>query len=251
MFDWIEDEEVRAKAIAEHEKAMKGITDGIDAKIEEAVTGLKSKNTELLDEKKKIAETLKHFDNIDADKARDALQFLEENADAQLLKDGKIEELLEKRTSKLTSDHEARLLELATELTDSQTKGNNFENLYKNKMIEDSLREAAVGGKVRAEAISDILLRGRDIFSLAEDGSVEARGADGKLLKTGDEKVLTPTNYIEGLKKTSPHYWPISEGAGATGGASGSDGDMTAALNRAAGKGDMTEYRRLRAKQQA
>jgi hypothetical protein len=249
MFDWIEDEEQRAKAIAEHNAAMKKIEDGIAVKIDEAVSGLKSKNAELLDEKKKISETLKNFDNIDAEKARSALQFLEENADAQLIKDGKIDELLAKRTSQLQSDHETLINELTTNLDEANSKGKNFENLYTTKMIEDSLRETAVSAKVIPEAISDVLTRGREVFSLAEDGTLEARGPDGKLLTTGDDKVLMPSNWIEGLKKVSPHYWPPSEGAGANGGTGGAGGEDTMdALSRAASSNNMVEYRRIREK---
>jgi len=250
MFEFITDEAIRAQAVEAHDTTMKGITEGLDAKVDEAVSGLKSKNAELLDEKKKIQESLKDFDGVDPGKAKEALLFLEGNVDAQLIRDGKIDELLDKRTSTLRSDHESAITELQKTLDESNGKATTYEGLYKSKMIEDSLREAATTGKVRPEAIPDILLRGRNVFSLAEDGSVEARDADGKLAKTEGGSVLSPSNWIDGLKKSSPHYWPGSEGVGAQGGGAGGEGDLTAALNRAASSNNMVEYRRLRAKQQ-
>jgi len=250
MFSFIEDEALRAKAIEAHEATVAGLQDSIDLKVNEAVDGLKAKNQELLDEKKNIQKTLKNFENIDPEAAREALKFLEENEDAQLIKDGKVSELIDKRTSQMKSDHEAVLSELMDKLDGATKESDRFQNLYQTKVIEDSLREASIGAKVINEAISDILLRGRSVFSVAEDGSVEARDKDGKLLKTEDGKVLTPTLYIEGLKKTSPHYWPPSSGAGAQGGSGTDQSDITSALDRAATSGDMAEFKRLRKLQQ-
>ncbi len=135
-------------------------------------------------------------------------------------------------------------------MNEQTTRGNLYEGLYKTKMVEDALRDAAVEAKIRPEAITDVLLHGRNIFSLSEDGSIEARDAENKLRKTIDDKVLTTSNWIEGLKKSSPHYWPGSKGAGAEGGGGGGD-DLAGAIQRAADSGNHTEYRRLRKKQLA
>lgn len=253
MFDYIQDEAIRQQAIEAHESALKETKDNLmvelNKKIEEATVGLKTKNQELLNEKKKIQDTLKNFENIDPTKAREALYFLETNSEAQLIKEGKIDELLEKRTSTLRSDHEAMVKELTLKL-DSEARGReSFEMMYKTKMIEDGLRDAAMKAKVRPEAIDDVILRGRREFALAEDGSIESRDGEGRLKKTLDDKILTPTNWIDGLKKSHPHYWPESQGAGLRGRFSSDPNDYTAALADAASKGDVTAFRKLRQKQ--
>lgn len=249
MFDFIEDEGLRTQAIEFYNSSITEVKDAHRLELDETVTGLKSKNTELLDEKKQTQNKLKKYEEYDFDAANEAIDFLKNNKNAQLIKDGKVDELIEKETSTLRSDHEAALTELSTELTGLRQHGELYESLYKTKMVEDSLREAAIGAKVRPEAVTDILLHGRNVFALAEDGSVEARDAEGKLRKTVDDKVLTTSNWIEGLKKSSPHYWPDSAGAGARGGGLGDEGDLTSALNKAANSGNMVEYRRLRKKQ--
>jgi len=248
-FSFIEDKELRKQAEAEYDKSVGDLTDAHKLEMDEAVNGLKSKNTEILDEKKGLQIKLKEFEDFDMEKATEAMEFIENNKDAQLIKDGKVDELIEKKTSQMRSDHEAAIGEMTSNLTTAQKNSTLYEGLYKTKMVEDSLREAAVGAKIRNEAVTDVLLHGRNIFSLADDGSVEARDSEGKLRKTADDKVLTTTNWIEGLKKTSPHYWPDSVGAGAGGGGVGEPGDLTAAMDRAASKGDHAEYRRLRNKQ--
>jgi hypothetical protein len=252
MFDHIKDEDLRKQTIEAHEAMVKETKESLlgdmDKKIEEATAGLKNKNQELLNEKKKIQETLKDFENIDPEKAKEALNFLETNAEAQMIKEGKIDELLEKRTSNLKSEYETQLEEISQKLEETSTKSQTFENLYKNKMIEDGLREAALQAKVRPEAIDDIILRGSREFALGEDGSIESRDKDGKLRKTADDKILTPYNWIDSLKKSHPHYWPESTSANFRGRAYNDPNDYTAALAEAATKGDLETFRKLRAK---
>lgn len=246
-FSFITDDAIREQVVTLHNDTVTALTDSHKLEIDEQVTGLKSKNTELLDEKKQLQKKVKEVDGYDFDKANEALAFLENNKDAQLIKDGKGEELIQKRTSQLQSDHEAVLAELNSTLNQTSEKATVFESLYKTKMIDDGLREAAIAADVRKEAINDVLLQGRTIFNLADDMSLESRDAEGKLRKTVDDKVLTTANWIEGLKKTSPHYWPPSVGAGATGGADGGS-DLDAAIAAAAENGDTATYRKLREK---
>jgi hypothetical protein len=252
LFDHIKDEDARKLAEEAHQAEIKATKDALmsdlEKQINEATEGLKNKNQELLNEKKKIQETLKNFEDIDPEKAREALEFLETNTEAQLIKEGRIDELLEKRTSQLKSEHENILNELNQKLEEESKGRQTFENMYKNKMIEDGLRAAATQAKVRPEAIDDVILRGRREFSLAGDGSIEARDKEGRLKKTLDDKILTPNNWIESLKKTHPHYWPESQGVGLRGRYSSDPNDYNAALADAAGKNDLDSYRKLRSK---
>lgn len=249
-FDFITDEKQREQAVEAYNAKITELTDAHTLELDEQTSGLKSKNSELLDEKKQLQKKTKEYEDFDFDKAKEAMDFLENNKDAQLIKDGKVEELLQKKTSQLQSDHEAKIGELNSILEETSTKAIYYENAFKTKMIDDGLREAAVAAKIRPEAIPDVLLHGRSVFSLADDGSLESRDGEGKLRKTIDDKVLTTTNWIEGLKKSAPHYWPPTVGAGASGGQMDSS-DLTQAMNDAAKRGDMKTYRKLRAKKSA
>lgn len=250
MFDFIEDEGIRSKVEEAHKAQIKDLTEGLDKKIEEAVSGLKAKNEELLGEKKSIQERLAQFKDItDPEKALEALTFIQENEDAQLIKDGKIDELLEKRTSQMRIDHQTALDTLQEQLDAATNEGSVYKLQYEQKMIGDQLQDAAIKAGVRPEAIPDVMLRGRELYSLATDNTIEARDAKGNLVKNEDGNVLTTSVWLEGLKKTSPHYWPSSEGSGASGGSGGSGGDISARLAAAAKSNDMVAYRRLREKQ--
>jgi len=251
-FDFIEDAEVREKVENAHKLEVDALTidltNSAKTQVETAVSGLKTKNEEILGEKKALQDKMKPFDGIDLEAVKVATEFYDKNKDAEFLKNGTVDELIEKRTSALTSDFEVKIQELTTSLEESKIHGAKYQGLFESKVIDDGLRSEAVKQGVRSEAIDDVVLRGRSIFSLDDKKQIEARNSDGSLSQTEDKKVLTTKNWIEGLKETSPHYWPGSEGAGALGGGGGSETDLTKRLNELASTGKMTEYRALRDK---
>jgi len=249
-FTFIEDKDMREKVEnlvkIEVDDLTINLTNKAKEDQEESEKGLKLKTTELLSEKKTLGESLKLFEGIDPKLAKDALEFHEKNKDAEFLKDGTIDDLIEKKTSTLKSDHEAAMGELQGKFDTASGTGKLYQGLYEAKVIDDGIRAEAIKSGIRPEAVDDVLLRGRSVFSLDEAKNIEARDSEGKLAKTSDDKVLTTKNWIDGLKETSPHYWPDSESAGALGGTPGSDSDYTAKLAAAADRGDQKEYRRLR-----
>lgn len=251
-FTFIEDEELRTKAEDAHkidvDELTVNLTNSAKTQVEEAVEGLKTKNAEILDEKKALSNTLKKFDGFDVEVAKTATEFYEAHKDAEFLKDGTVEELIEKKTSQLNSDHEVQVNELTGKLVAATEHGATYQSLFESKVIDDGLRAEAVKQGVRAEAVDDIILRGRGVFSLDEKKQIEARDSEGKLAVTEDKKVLNVKNWITALKETSPHYWPESRGAGAHGGAGGSDSDYEVKLAELAAAGKMGEYRALRDK---
>jgi len=251
-FEFIEDEGLRAKAVESY-KATKAADEQkwneiLTTRITEATTGLQSKNAELLAEKKKIQERFK--DIKDPQEALQALQLINENEDMQLIKNGKIDEVVERRLGTVRSDYEAKLAELGSTLENEKKTGGQYKNLFHNKMVEDTIRDAALVAKIRPEALHDVVMRGKQVFSLGEDNkTVEARDHAGKLIKIDDgTKILTPSLFIETLKKDAPHFWPQSESAKFDQAGATELDDIERAMNAAADRGDSKEYRRLRDK---
>lgn len=246
LFDFLEDEELRTQAQTAYDTSVAEINDSVQGKIDEAISGLKQKNEDLIGEKRAIQDKLKEFADIDDPvKALEALKLINENEEVRMIKDGKIEEVIEKRTSQLRSDQETTLTELKTQLQTALDNGDIFKSQFNSKMIEDSLRAAALKAGVRPEAVTDILLRGNAVFSLSTGGEIEARDGQGNLLKNKDKIIITPDIYVGSLKEEAPHYWPDSAGAGVIGG-SLNTGDMQDKLAALADKGDMQGYKKLR-----
>jgi len=251
-FEFIEDETLRAETKAKYDASMVAVEEGLQAKIDAATEGLMNKNTELLGEKKTIAEKLALFKDItDPEKAMEALKFITENEDAQLIRDGKVDELISKRTSTMRLDHDNALQELTEKLALSEVNEADYKQKYETKLMNDAMRAEANKAGVRQEAITDILLRATSIFTLDSTGAPEARDVKGNLAKDKDDNVVTPSTWMEELKATSPHYWPVSEGAGALGGPIAVDADTTAKLAHLAKTGNMKDYRALRNKMKA
>ncbi len=250
-FKFITDADLREKAENEHkidiDQLTIDLTNSAKTQIEEAVTGLKTKNAELLNEKKTAQDALKLWDGMDPKDVKTATEFYDKNKDAEFLRDGTVEELIEKKTSQLTSDFETQITELTTNLEAAKSHGSNYQSLFEAKTIDDGVREEATKAGMLPTAIEDAVMRGRSVFSLDENKLIEARDSEGKLAVTEDKLVLTTKNWIEGLKTTSPHYWPGSKGAGAFGGDTGAEGDKMDKLRAAAESGDVAAYRKVRA----
>jgi hypothetical protein len=250
MFDFIEDKAVREQAegilTTQLDEIKAGIPDLITAGVTEATAGLKANHDKLLDEKKKLQETYK--DITDPEKALEALKLITENDEMRLLSEGKFDEVIEKRLSDSTAIHEAAISDLTEQNISAVTRADKYQSLFETKVIEDTIREAAIGAKVLPHALKDALLQAKAVFTIAEDGSVEARDAKGKLIKVDDDKILTPTLWVEMNKKSSPHWWPASEGGDLN---PGEDYEsIDAQMKRAASKGDTDLYRKLKIKKQ-
>lgn len=109
------------------------------------------------------------FKDIDPDKARAALKKIEDIEDKHLLDEGKVEELLGKRTEKMRLDFENREKTLATQIADKDKALLEVMGKLERTMIDQGLTLAASKANVRPGALSDVIRRGREVFKLEED----------------------------------------------------------------------------------
>jgi len=102
--DWDDPEvqkEVSEKITAEAQKL-----------VETQASGIKQKNAELIKEKRELQAKLDPFKDVDPDSISELMEFkskLENNEDAKLIADGKVEEVVSKRTEKLRLTYEESL----------------------------------------------------------------------------------------------------------------------------------------------
>src|SRR5690242_14032953 len=78
----------------------------IDARVGEAVSGLKTKNSELLGKLKTAGDQLKTFDGIDPEAVRGILSKFANDEEAGLIAAGKLDEVLDKRTTRMKAGFE-------------------------------------------------------------------------------------------------------------------------------------------------
>ncbi|MCO7566441.1 hypothetical protein NJI34_28660 [Pseudomonas sp. S 311-6] len=182
------------------------------------VSGLKSKNTELIGSNKAIKAELDklkgQFDGLDIEAVKGLLVKAGQDEETKLIAEGKLDEVISRRTERLRSDLDKQV-KAANERAD---KAEAFAAKYSDKVLADSIRAAAIKAGALPEAAEDIILRARGTFKLSEDGEPIATDRDGEVIYGKDGKTpLSPLEWAESLRETASHLWPRAQGAGQTG----------------------------------
>ncbi|WP_462402278.1 hypothetical protein [Pseudomonas sp. Marseille-QA0332] len=182
------------------------------------VSGLKSKNQELLGSNKTIKGELDklkgQFDGLDIEAVKGLLAKAGQDEETKLIAEGKLDEVVTRRTERLRGDYDKQL----KAANDRAEKAEAFAAKYSDKVLADSIRAAAIKAGALPEAAEDIILRARGTFKLSEDGEPIATDRDGQVIYGKDGKTpLSPFEWAESLRETATHLWPRAQGAGQTG----------------------------------
>ncbi|WP_085637920.1 MULTISPECIES: hypothetical protein [unclassified Pseudomonas] len=186
------------------------------------VTGLKSKNQELIGSNKTIKGELDklkgQFEGLDIDAVRGLLTKAGQDEETRLLTEGKVDEVFNRRTERLRGDYDKQL----KTVTARAEKAEAFAAKFQGKVLGDSVRGAALKAGALPEATDDIILRAKGVFSLNEEGEAVAVDESGQVILGKDGKTpLTPLEWAESLRESAPHLWPRASGTNAPGGGGG------------------------------
>ncbi|MBW9334580.1 hypothetical protein FEE59_13780 [Herbaspirillum sp. RU 5E] len=193
----------------------------IDARINEATAGLKTKNSELLGDQKKLKDMLKQFEGLDPTAMREIMARFENDEEAKLIKDGKFDQVIERRTEKLRAESERQVQQALEKVKAAEKRAQNFESL----VLDNHIRAAAATAGMHPQAIEDALFRGRSIFTLDAEGKAIQLGEDKHPVLGKDGKSpFSPAEWLEGMKATAPHWFPT----GSTGAGGGQGGKQSA-----------------------
>lgn len=194
---------------------------------------LQKDNAGLTTERDALQQQLTTFEGIDPvkhRKAMEALSKIESSEEAQMIADGKLDEVLEKRTIQMRERYESDLSAKSSAYDDLVATNAKLTRDHSKLLIGGEVEKAiaASGVKVRGTAMQDILARTHEVFSM-KDGRLVATNGDSPVHgPTGDP--LTMKDHINTLASTSAHLF---EGGGG-GGANGSGGNGP--TNKAGGK---------------
>lgn len=212
----------------------------------EQIDKLALKNQQLIDDLKITKDRLKAFDGFDVEAFKSMKAKFDESNEAELLKAGKIDELLDKRVEKINAQYSDKLTSLSNELSTLKNERDAYQTKYTSKVLDDTIRDAAIKAGVTASAINDVILNAKQLFTVDQSGEIEARDKAGNLVKTIDGMLLTPQRFLDDRREVSPHWWGATNGAGMKGGNfKGSVPDLGTRLQQAASSGDQVEFRRL------
>ena len=204
-----------------------GFTQAQFDELQAEVDRLRTHSTKLLDEKKilktQFDEFKTEFDGIDPKNFKKVMDVFESSEEAKLIAEGKLDEVIQKRTEKAILTKDSVIDDLTKKFDDLQKNHNEIDHLYKTEKITNELRAEAEKLNVLPTAIDDVVYRGLSIFQVGENRDIEARDKDGNLVKVGN-KALNPELFVKGLQESAPHFWPQSTGAGASGGSAHNNG---------------------------
>ncbi len=161
----------------------------------------------------------KKYDGIDPDQTREMLKRFENDAEAKLISEGKIDEVVNMRSEKLRTE----LQKQVDEANSGKDAAIEISKQYQQQVLDSHIMSAAAKVGIHKHAIDDALFRGRNMFTLDEKGNAVQLGADDKPVFGKDGKTLfSPDEWLAGSKEWAPHWHPAgSSGGGASGGANG------------------------------
>lgn len=204
-----------------------GVGDLISAAVKEATSGLAANKDEILSEKKalqaKMDALAKQWDGLDPETVRKIMSRLETDEETKLLAEGKLDEVLARRTERLRADHAEQVSALDERIKKLTGEHERAQSEVKRLRVEGDLRQAATELNVVATAIPDALARAMAVFTVVDDGSLSAE-KDGATWYGKDGKTpISPREWLEAMKESAPHWFPGPSGVGAAGGARSGD----------------------------
>lgn len=190
---------------------------------ESQVAGVLNNKNQILEEKRKLEQEhnallTKVKPLGDLDKVTEALKRLGDDEEKKLLGEGKVEELVSRRIKSAQARYEEALGAKEKELAAERKARETTLAKVKELTIDRALTEAAVKMNVHKDAIEDVIMHGRSVFSLTDDYKIQAVDGSGITIAGPDGRnPLTPEQWVEGLRSKKPHFFPANSGAGARG----------------------------------
>ncbi|EPF72559.1 hypothetical protein GCM10025882_31850 [Acinetobacter gyllenbergii] len=164
--------------------------------------------------KQELQRLQKQFEGIDPEIVKKVFAQIDQDEEAKLIAEGKVNEVIQKRTEKMREEH-AKLLNAET------TRANNAEayaNKFKQSVVQGQIVQAAVELEALPEATADIAFLAQSKFALDEDGKAVAVDELGEVVIGKDGKTpLSPKEWVESLREQKPYFWPKANGTGAPG----------------------------------
>ena len=166
----------------------------------------------------------KRYEGIDPDAVKALADEKRQLEEAQQLKSGEVEKVVENRIKGVKADLEKQIATLTTE-RDAMT------GRLTSIQIDQGVLTVATKRGLRPTAIPDITARARSIFRLV-NGVPTAFEPDGKTLRYGKDGLtpMTLEEWVDAQVSEAPHLFESNAGGGAAGNGSGGVGGTRASV---------------------
>lgn len=163
-----------------------------------------------------MKELQKKYEGIDPDKVKGLLSKLENDEEAKLLAEGKLDEVVNKRIEKLKADLERQVREATAKSEQAEQRAKNFEQ----QVLDNHIRAAAAKAGLHQHAIEDALFRARTMFKLDGSGNAAMFEDDDVKLGKDGKTPYSPVEWLDEMKEKAPHWFPAANSGGGSGGSS-------------------------------
>lgn len=192
-------------------------TRGLKSALEKERQAAKDAKRELEAERAKLA-------GADIEKLKALQSRYENDEEARLIADGKISDVIAKRTEKERAEWQRINAETQAKVEAAEAKAKAFQG----RVLDDAIRAAASAAGLHKHAIEDALFRGRNLFTLDAEGNAVQLDDSGKPIIGKDGRTnYSPSEWLDSMKEQAPHWFPVnnsgSSGAGRGGKGSGKD----------------------------
>lgn len=194
----------------------------VDDAVTAATAGLRENKDAILTEKRETKAELDAlrttWGDLDPEMVKAVMSRMANDEETRLIGEGKVDEVIDRRTSKMRADFDNKVEALAKKLGESELMSQGLTAKISELIVGRGVRDAALKLGVQPAALEDIEMRARGTFSVSDTFEIEARDADDAIIIGKDGKGnLQPSEWLEGMRENSPHWWPPSNGGGAGG----------------------------------
>ena len=170
---------------------------------------------------KQLQDHQQRFDGINPDEVRKLAEEKRKLEEAQQLKAGEVERVLESRVKAATTPLEKQLAATSAERDALNARLSSIQ-------IDQAVLTEATKRGLRATAIPDITARAKTTFRLV-NGVPQAFEADGQTARVGKDGLtpLTVAEWIDAQVSDAPHLFESNVGGGAAGDGSGGAGNRS------------------------
>jgi hypothetical protein len=168
-----------------------------------------------------LAEQKKRFEGIDPDEVRKLAEEKQRLEEAQQIKSGEVDKVVESRLKTAKSEWDKQLAAVANERDSLNARLTGIQ-------IDQGVITVATKRGLRPTAIPDITARARTVFRLV-DGAPRAFEPDGQTVRVGKDGItpMTLDEWVEQQVADAPHLFESNAGSGAVGNGSGGVGNKS------------------------
>lgn len=195
----------------------------LESAVAEATKGLKGNRDQILQEKAaleaQVKEVTSQWGDMDPKIVKSLIERMANDEETKLIAEGKIDEVLDRRTSGMKKEYEKKIEALTGEREQLGQKTETLNGKLKRMLIEGMVHKAAGEHEMLPSAVEDAIYRATNVFQIDDEDRPVAKNSDGTVIVGKDAKSpISVSEWLGNMKENAPHWFKSSQGAGAAGG---------------------------------